>query len=437
MNKIKKTLIVFSSASKLGHRDLFETDFYSFMEKNFNVIWLFDGKPIKDLGKRIKNFHIVRIKENIRFLFWTYLFYLEEMDLKKKHHSKKAYEKNSRLYISKLHKKIIELIYAFKIDNFVKFILNFLLNKTVKNWNFFSKADLFLNISTGKDLLADDLTRNAKNRKIPIFFIPAGWDHISGKPILVKPDKIMVWGKQTKKLCKKFHNLESEIIGSFKFDVYKNSASKYEAQKKLGLNVNYKYILVCGSAVVFNEGKMINKILNYLKNYDKKSYKIIYKPHPFAWKRVFDEKINFNMPNQVIIDKSIKKEFKLKDYPYLFKSIQGIITPFSTMVVEAVFNNIPCMTVGYSEKNQYNFDWKLHTILAPHLHILKNKKCIVNCLDQEEFDKKFKKFLMIINNKNKIKLEMNNLSNDIILKSNDTFNERIKNKVDRFLNNQS
>ena len=44
---------------------------------------------------------------------------------------------------------------------------------------------------------------------------------------------------------------------------------------------------------------------------------------------------------------------------------------------------------------------------------------------------------MIINNKNKIKLEMNNLSNDIILKSNDTFNERIKNKVDRFLNNQS
>ena len=39
-----------------------------------------------------------------------------------------------------------------------------------------------------------------------------------------------------------------------------------------------------------------------------------------------------------------------------------------------LFNNIPCMTVGYSEKNQYNFDWKLHTILAPHLHIFKNKK---------------------------------------------------------------
>ena len=31
----------------------------------------------------------------------------------------------------------------------------------------------------------------------------------------------MVWGKQTKQLCKNIHNFKSEIIGSFKFDIYK------------------------------------------------------------------------------------------------------------------------------------------------------------------------------------------------------------------------
>ncbi len=432
MSKIKRTILVYSNATKMGHRDLFETNFYSYLEKNYNVSWLFDDQPIKHFIKNRKNYHIVKIKQNIRFLFWTYLFYLEEIEIKKKHDPKKIY-KNSRLYINKFNKKIIELIYFLKLHKLVKIILGHLLNKSFVNYDFFTGTDLFISISTGKDLLADDLARNAKKRNIPFFFIPAGWDHISGKPILVKPDKIFVWGEQTKKLCRNIHNQDSEIIGSFKFDIYNKNISRSKALNKLNLNKNYKYILICGSVVVFNEKKLINKILKYLKSKNKKNYRIIYKPHPFAMKRMFDENINFNMPNKVIMSEKIKKEFELKDYPYLLNSIEGIITPYSTMIVEALFHNIPCMTVGYTEKNQYNFDWKLHSDIAPHLKILKNKEFIINCANEKNFDRNFKSFLNLIDNRKKYISDMKYLTNKVVFRSKGTFNDRIKNVVDKYL----
>ena len=86
MKKFKRTIIVYSNASKMGHRDLYETNFYSNMEKYFNVIWLFDGEPIKNFKKKRKNYFVIKLKQNIRFLFWTYLFYLEEIIIKKNQH---------------------------------------------------------------------------------------------------------------------------------------------------------------------------------------------------------------------------------------------------------------------------------------------------------------------------------------------------------------
>ena len=148
-------------------------------------------------------------------------------------------------------------------------------------------------------------------------------------------------------------------------------------------------------------------------------------------KRIFDEKINFGSPNKVIFSHKIKKEFKLEDYPYLLKSIEGIITPYSTMIVESLYNKVPCMAVGYTEKNQYGFDWRLHTVVAPHLKILKNKKFIINCLDENMFTKKFEKFLKVMSNK-KLNLSMKKFTDQIVYTSDKTFNHRIIEKIQQF-----
>ena len=63
------------------------------------------------------------------------------------------------------------------------------------------------------------------------------------------------------------------------------------------------------------------------------------------------------------------------------------------------------MAVGYSEKNQYGFDWSAHTVAAPHLKILKNKKFIINCLDENSLQK-FENFKSY---GNKLNLLMKNL----------------------------
>ena len=35
-------------------------------------------------------------------------------------------------------------------------------------------------------------------------FVPAGWDNISSKPLIVKPDHILVWGEQTNDYVKNY-----------------------------------------------------------------------------------------------------------------------------------------------------------------------------------------------------------------------------------------
>ena len=82
----------------------------------------------------------------------------------------------------------------------------------------------------------------------------------------------------------------------------------------------------------------------------------------------------------------------MTDYPYLMKSINGIVTPYSSTIIEGLVNNLPCF-VGYHEKEKIIFNWKSFVQNSPHLKILKNRKFIVHCLDFNQLDTKLDTFL--------------------------------------------
>lgn len=418
---MKRNILIYSPNDKITFRDLSETNFYLNLEKYFEVTWLFPGK----LKKKIITKGDIKILKNdtsVRNYFWTILFYLEELQLYSFWNWPNL---NTQLYLSKKMRFIIKAIYKIKIGFIFKFFCNLYLKNTYKKLSFFSKSSIFINISGGKDLLADDLTRNAKYYGLKTIFIPAGWDNISSKPLLEKPDEICVWGKQSNELCKKVHKLNSHIIGVSKFDIYKKKITKKKALNKLNLNPNYKYILVSGSSVVFNEKKFINRLENYL-NKHKKNYKIIYRPHPFSQIRKFDENINFNKSKRIILDPSIKTGFELKKYPYILSSVEGVITPYSTMIVEGISNHLPCMTLGYFEKNYVHFNWKSFVLNAPHLRVLKKIKFIIPCLHFSSIEYSLKKFFHLIEKKNKYKSQMIKLSNNLVFQSNLNYAQKLK-----------
>lgn len=419
---MKKKIIVYSAHDKIIFRDLFETNFYSELENNFDVTWIFSGKLKRKLRKRSK---IITLQKDLSYrnLIWTIIFYLEELKLYSFWNWPNL---NTQLYLTKRLRFIIKSIYFLKVDRIIKFFFSLILTKTRKNFSFFKKHEIFINIGGGKDLLADDLTRNAKNLGLKTIFIPAAWDNISSKPFLEKPDHVCVWGPQTSKLCKILHNIEPYVLGVSKFDIYRTKLKKSVAKKKLKLNKKFKYLLVSGSSVVFNEKKFINQLEKFLLKRKYNNYKIIYRPHPFSQIRKYDEDINYKESNKIIIDPTASSGFKLKDYPYLLSAVEGVITPYSTMILEAINYQLPCLALGYFEKNSVHFNWKSFVLNAPHLQILKGKKFIIHCLEINKIEYSLNKFFDLIPKKKLYKYQMKQLTSKIVFQSKEKYAQKLK-----------
>jgi len=431
---MKKKILVYTPFDKVLFRDLVETNFYSNLENFFEVTWLFADKPkkkIKNISK--KNIKILSNDKSLRQFFWTLLFYLKELKL---YSYWKWPNLNTKLYLSNRFKLFIDTIYNLKLDYIVNFLCNIYLKKTFKKLHYFKNQDIFINIGGGKELIADDLTRNAKCFGLKTIFIPAAWDNVSSKPLLEKPDKICVWGKQSKDLCIKLHKMVPEILGSARFDIYNNKVKKKISQKILNLDPKFKYILVSGSSVVFNEKRFINKLQDFLIKSKLYKYRLIYRPHPFSQKRLSDDDLNMNKTSKkmIILDPTIKDHYQLKYYPYLLNSVEGIITPFSTMVVEGLINKLPCLALGYFEKDYTHFNWKSFVLNAPHLRILKKKKFIIFCTEFNEIEKSLKKFLDILNVKSKYNHKMISLANLIVHQVKKSYSYKLKNIILKNLN---
>ena len=69
---------------------------------------------------------------------------------------------------------------------------------------------------------------------------------------------------------------------------------------------------------------------------------------------------------------------KLEFYPVLFRSVDAVVTPFSTMAVEAASFGLPVMCVGYNHDNHANYDWvrQSHEL---HLYAMRHSDWCVVC----------------------------------------------------------
>jgi hypothetical protein len=60
---------------------------------------------------------------------------------------------------------------------------------------------------------------------------------------------------------------------------------KAESRNKLGLTADFNYILFAGVGFPFPEIEVLNQLSEYLEKTDKSNFRILYRPHPYGWKR--------------------------------------------------------------------------------------------------------------------------------------------------------
>lgn len=74
---------------------------------------------------------------------------------------------------------------------------------------------------------------------------------------------------------------------------------------------------------------------------------------------------------------------RLEYYANLLYSIDGFMSPFSTMSLEAAFCGKPYLTIGFSDNVH---KWKIeYTLIQDHVKTVLHHKWAILCLDKKTF----------------------------------------------------
>ena len=196
---------------------------------------------------------------------------------------------------------------------------------------------------------------NSKKLKIKNLLLIDNWDNLSSKSIILfEPNATIVWGDEMAKEVVAIHKFTQTNIFKLKplrFNFPAKSTNPFSGEK---------YVLFSGSGgLVFPELDMLEKCANEL-NKLLGDIKLIYRPHPSTISNYIEFRKEFSIRfkdfRNVEIDSSIN-EYSAQDWysladlhrvDHLIKNCEFVITPHSTMLIEAHFNGKPAVALSSS-----------------------------------------------------------------------------------------
>lgn len=167
------------------------------------------------------------------------------------------------------------------------------------------------------------------------------WDNLTSKSVLIqKPDYVVCFGPQTKRLAIKIHKLDPDQIrdlGSARFDSYifaKSSNSK-----------SRRNILIAGSSIALEDRKILSEISKFIKingaKIAERKLSFVYRPHP-APQGLSVDLDAWEYP-EIAIDESSKLSSKKEDswqsqieLSTILNSCKFVIAAPTTLLIEAL-----------------------------------------------------------------------------------------------------
>tara|TARA_B100001250_G_scaffold149451_1_gene128015 strand:+ start:11844 stop:13133 length:1290 start_codon:yes stop_codon:yes gene_type:complete len=429
---MKKAIACYMPNSKLGYRDLKNSNIIGSLKERFNVKSIFsDIEETSLFGNDVKN--IITNNNNLRFHLWSIFFELSNF----KYYREKigASQAFPLLGMSFYKRIIIRIIIKLNLISFFSFLLrNILIISSPRYDDDLLGSDFLLAFTSSKDLIFDDLIRCANRNKIRVGLVLINWDNASSKPYLEKPDIVFTWGIQTANLSKSIHGITSKEIGSPRFNVYKNTKyiDKQMLKHRYNLNDNHDYILYAGASFPSNDVKVLNQLSKIITDKYESKYRIIYRPHPHAWFKNESEKNEYY--NRIVIDDPIKDQSEniFEKFRDLHQLSCALISPYSTMAVESLINGNPILLIGV-DYNKF-FRWEHNSKIAPHLKILKNKHSVIHCHSLDNIDSLFEKLIRLSKEKN-TNIKSKEISEEIVLMTKKSYENILCDNLENFINN--
>lgn len=217
---------------------------------------------------------------------------------------------------------------------------------------------------TGVEATGTELIALSKKYGFKTLFLINGWDNLSSKgafPLL--PDYMGVWGPQSLIDAVTIHGMPEHRLLLMGCARYEDYFKPENAQEKL---FAHKYVLFAGSTAPCDEItplRLLDEAIETSGDYD---IKVVYRPHPWREKRNCFDLFEAEKFKHVILDPQIADDYygekrkgtesvssqnfpKLKYYPSLVNHAQFVISPMSSMTLEAALFDVPSIVLAHDD----------------------------------------------------------------------------------------
>lgn len=250
------------------------------------------------------------------------------------------------------------------------------------------KADILLHPSILAGYFINELGPIAQKLGVPFVAMMNSFDNPSQKSVCtVPPDKLVVWGPQTKDHAIRYMGLRPEaveIFGAAQFQIYRKPVSESEAELRRMFQVppDVPVILYAGASMGVNETRHLKLIDEVIASGSVRPCHVIYRPHPWR-SRLNDGEEDFfgTRFSHVSMDPHMADRYRgivsqpdralyLADYDVtrkLMALVSGAVSTLSTLMLEVVLHHKPVLSFlptedddkGYNQQYLYDLSLQL------------------------------------------------------------------------------
>ena len=224
------------------------------------------------------------------------------------------------------------------------------------------KPDIVVHPSILAGYFVNELTQICPARGIPLVLLMNSWDNPSTKAMNTGlPDRLVVWGPQTRRHAIDYMKMPPDRVlefGAPQFAVYRDPIAEDDAALRAMFRAppEVPVILYAGVSKSVDETAHLEALDRAIAAAEIPPCHVIYRPHPWRGGLVAGEKNFFDMPfRHVTMDPHMEgyyrrvadrpeQGFDMADYratARLLRLVRGIISPLSTMLLEAVMHGLP------------------------------------------------------------------------------------------------
>jgi hypothetical protein len=228
-----------------------------------------------------------------------------------------------------------------------------------------ARPDLVVTPTFIHDTLDIEIVKAAKRLSVPTAAFPASWDTLTSKGFfLVPPDALMVWGEDSFRHAIDYHGYGPErvfVTGPPHFDMYAPSwpaESREQFLERRGIPPDKRVLLFAGTTVTYwaDEPLQLRALSRLVESGGLPNCVIWYRPHPRRSYRDVTELLG--LPGVHVDDQTLRQKAEgrssysterddLAHYRGLMDACDGVITAFSTMIIEAALMGKPSLVVAF------------------------------------------------------------------------------------------